>query len=78
MQKLLEASGFKGKLPNSNDGETVSKETAKEVGAAMLRFYETKYAADPECKLPELTRHEAACLAYALLLCVADGEAEHF
>lgn len=75
LREMLVANGFEGTLPNTNDSETVSKKTAKEVGKAMLKFYQQR--ADKECILPELSRHESACLAYALLLCVADGKAQH-
>ena len=78
LQAILERHGFQGKLPNFNDGEMVSRETAQGVGEAMLRFYMQKDREDPECKLPALSRHECACLAYALLLCLHDGRVEHF
>ena len=78
MQDILAKHGFTGKLPQSNDGEKVSKTTAKKVGLAMLRFYMSRAEASPERKLPQLDRHESACLAYALLLTLTDGKAKHF
>lgn len=78
MQDILVKHGFTGKLPQSNDGYMVSKATAKKVGLAMLRFYMERDKADPDCKLPQLDRHESACLAYALLLTMTEGKAKHF
>ena len=76
LQRLLSEHGFKGKLPNSNDGEMVSRRTAQGVARAMLKFYDSKPLEDG--KLPALSRHEAACLAYALLLVTHDGRVKHF
>jgi len=77
---ILDANGFTGNLPRTNDGETVDKETAKQVGRAVLKWWEQKEKAAFEERMvqhPHLTPGESAILAYALLLAVDDGEVEH-
>ena len=75
---LLRANGFEGEIPCGNDGDKVSRETADKVGAALLRFYIAKDKAEKECRMPELSRHEAGCLAYGLMILLSQGETEHW
>lgn len=75
MLRILKDNGFTGNLPGGNDGETVDKATARDVGRAVLKWWEAK--ADASHQQPQLESWESTILAYALLLAVDDGEAEH-
>lgn len=76
MRKILQANGFKGRLPSGNDGDTVDLKTAREVGRAVLRWWAKKDEASGR-ELPQLNPWESTILAYALLLLVDEGKATH-
>lgn len=74
MQEILRANGFTGSLPENNNDEILTPAVAKEVGRAMLRWYQKK---PKNSAALQFTATEVVCLAYALLLCCDDGECEH-
>jgi len=80
MLEILEQNGFVGELPSSNDGYIVSKDTAIEVGKAILAWYSKKPRTNQEHHFihPELEGWESAILAYALLLIVDGERVRHF
>ena len=76
LNKILREEGFSGVLPDTNDGHAVSKDTAKEVARALLRWY-VKKRLQGDGSPPQLGRAESAYLAYGLILALEDGKAMH-
>lgn len=76
LNEILRAEGFGGTLPDTNDGHTVSEDTAEQVARALLKWYEKKRLKG-DGSPPQLGRAESAYLAYGLILALEGGKAMH-
>lgn len=77
MELLLRRHGFKGKLPMPGNAHTaITKRDARAISRAALRFYMAKSSAN-NCAPPPLKPIESTLLAYALLVCFAEGKVKH-